>query len=135
LIHACFESDEVEANGQEFLFLPRPERPPIFIGGSGPHALARTVAFGDGWLPMGGDPEKLRGPIEQLHALASDAGKPKPQVKLMTALPLDNVAEATSRAGALAQAGVTSLIQAIRYDTLAEFEDAVGKLEAVCEAI
>ena len=135
LIHSCFDSDEVEANGQVFLFLPRPERPPIFIGGSGPHALARVVAFGDGWLPMGGDPEKLREPIAQLRGLASDAGKPEPQVKLMISLPLDDVAEATDRAGALAEAGVTSLIQAIRYDTLAEFEDAAGKLAPIREAI
>jgi hypothetical protein len=53
----------------------------------------------------------------------------------MTALPLDDVAEATDRAGALAEAGVTSLIQAIRYDSLAEFEDAAGKLAPIREAI
>ncbi len=29
LIRECFERDEVEANDQRFLFLPRPERPPM----------------------------------------------------------------------------------------------------------
>ena len=48
----CFERDEVEANGQPFLFLPRPKRPPIFVGGAPPHALRRTVEYGDGWMPM-----------------------------------------------------------------------------------
>ena len=30
-LRSCFESDTVEAHGQEFLFLPRPKRPPIFV--------------------------------------------------------------------------------------------------------
>ena len=59
-LHRCFAADEVETNGQRFLFLPRPQRPPIFVGGAPPHALRRAVRFGDGWMPMGGDPERLR---------------------------------------------------------------------------
>lgn len=130
-IRDCFARDEVEANGQRFLFLPRPARPPIYVGGSGPHALARTVAYGDGWLPMGGDPAKLKGPIAELRALAEDAGKPVPEVKLMTMLPLAEPQKAKDNAAALAEIGVTSLIQAMRYDAVGEFEDAVGKLAEV----
>src|SRR5262245_1683982 len=40
----CFAADVVEANGQPFLFLPRPERPPLFIGGAPPKAFRRAVA-------------------------------------------------------------------------------------------
>ena len=29
----CFEADVVRANEQDFLFLPRPPRPPIYVGG------------------------------------------------------------------------------------------------------
>lgn len=134
-IRECFDNDEVESNGQRFLFLPRPARPPIYIGGSGDHALERTVAYCDGWLPMGGDPAKLREPIARLRAMAQDAGKAVPQVKLMTALPLDDVQQATDLVAALVDAGVTSLIQAIRYDALTEFEDAVAKLGAIHTAI
>jgi len=88
-IRNCFEADEAEAHGQPFLFLPRPERPPIFIGGAAPHALERSVAFGDGWLPIGGDPKKLEEPIQRLQELASSAGRAPQEVKLMTVLPLD----------------------------------------------
>ncbi len=56
-LHRCFADDLVEANGQEFLFRPRPARPPIFVGGQPPHALERAVRYGDGWLPMVRDPE------------------------------------------------------------------------------
>ena len=35
-----------------FVFLPRPKRPTIWIGGNGPAAMTRAVKFGDGWHPM-----------------------------------------------------------------------------------
>src|SRR3989442_1988113 len=35
----CFAADVVEANGQPFLFRPRPPRPPLFIGGGPPPPL------------------------------------------------------------------------------------------------
>ena len=66
-LRRCFAADEMEANGQPFLFLPRPSRPPIFVGGAAPHALRRTVRWGDGWMPTGADPTPLREPIEQLR--------------------------------------------------------------------
>ena len=50
----CFAADETEANGQRFLFRPRPARPPILVGGAPPHALRRAVRWGDGWMPIGG---------------------------------------------------------------------------------
>src|SRR5262245_21132389 len=41
-LQRCFAADEAESNGQPFLFLPRPARPPIFVGGAPPHALRRA---------------------------------------------------------------------------------------------
>ncbi|TMA36418.1 MAG: TIGR03619 family F420-dependent LLM class oxidoreductase, partial [Deltaproteobacteria bacterium] len=58
-LHACFAGDVVQSNGQDFLFLPRPPRPPIYVGGAGERALRRAVRFGDGWMPMAGDPAVL----------------------------------------------------------------------------
>ena len=60
LLKRCFAADEVEENGQTFLFRPRPPRPPIYVGGWPPHAFERAVRYGDGWMPMSGDPERLR---------------------------------------------------------------------------
>jgi probable F420-dependent oxidoreductase len=135
-IRSCFDADEVEANGQSFLFRPRPERPPIFIGGTGDHALRRTVAFGDGWLPMGGDPKKLAAPIRQLNELAEGAGRAnQPQVKLMTALPLGEPAQAIDTANALREVGVTSLIHAARYTNADEFEATANALKACKESL
>src|SRR5262245_42538770 len=58
-LRTCFAADEVEANGQPFLFRPRPAPPPIFVGGGPPHALRRAVRFGDGWMPTGAAAEHL----------------------------------------------------------------------------
>jgi probable F420-dependent oxidoreductase len=129
-IRRCFESDEIEANGQRFLFLPRPPRPPIFIGGAPPHALDRTIAFGDGWLPMAGDPAKLKAPIERLQQLAADARRPPAEVKVMTALPLNEPDHALERLGLLVDVGVTSLVHGASYSALGEFEEAAGRLAA-----
>ena len=127
-IRRCFEADEVVAHGQRFLFSPRPERPPIYVGGAPPHALTRTVAHADGWLPMGHDPGTLAPAIARLRVLAEQAGKAEPEVKLMTALPIDDLQRALDHACALAEIGVTSLVQALRYDTLTQFEETAGRL-------
>ena len=47
-LHDCFAADEVEANGQTFLFRPRPPRPPIVVGGAPPHAISRACASARG---------------------------------------------------------------------------------------
>ena len=121
LLSRCFAGDEVVENGQRFLFLPRPEKPPIYVGGSGPHALERSVRSGDGWMPMGGDPAKLGPDIARLRELAADAGRPAPEVVLMTALPHDDPPGALAQARALHEAGVTQLICGFRYADEAAF--------------
>ena len=61
-LNRCFANDVVEANGQPFLFKPRPPRPPVLVGGRPPHALERAARYGDGWLPMGLEPADV-GPM------------------------------------------------------------------------
>ena len=114
-ITRCFAADEVEANGQPFLFRPRPPRPPILVGGAPPHAFRRAVRFGDGWMPIGADADALRGPIAELNAMAAAAGKPAPIVTAMLTLPLDDPPRAADQAAALRAAGATGLVHAWRY--------------------
>ena len=118
----CFRSDEVEANGQPFLFRPRPARPPIYVGGRPPHALKRAVRFGDGWFPIGGSADALRPQIRDLRERAARAGRPEPEVVLMTALPLRDSSQAAAQARELAAAGVTQLVHGARYADASEFQ-------------
>jgi len=128
-LHRCFAADEVETNGQRFLFLPRPQRPAIFVGGAPPHALRRTVRFGDGWMPMGADPEQLRPAIGQLHAMAAAAGKAAPELVVLTSLALDDPARAAAQAQAFAELGATRIVQAWRYSDARAFAQVAELLQ------
>lgn len=111
----CFGADEVMLRGQTFLFKPRPERPPIFVGGAAPHALARAARYGDGWMPMGGEPDALKGPIAELRSRFADAGRPEPEVVCMTGLPLDDPDATAGRLAGLRDVGVTRVAAGGRY--------------------
>ncbi len=127
-LNRCFADDEAEAHGQKFLFLPRPPRPPIYVGGAAPHALERAVRYADGWLPMGGDPKLLAEPIERLCELAAAANKPAPAVVLMTGFPVDDAERAAAQVHALADIGVTHFIHASRYEDAAAFRRSIELL-------
>ncbi len=63
---------------------PKPAQkphPPVIVGGNGRTVYDRVISFGDGWIPNYlGDVEKLAARIEKLGRLASEAGRPAPQV-------------------------------------------------------
>ncbi len=121
LLHRCFAADEVEVNGQTVLFLPRPERPPIYIGGAGPHALRRAVRHGDGWAASNDDPDALREPIVELRRMFADAGKPEPEIVAAGRLALDDPGAARDRLAQLTEIGVTRYALGVPYSSADEF--------------
>ncbi len=125
LLERAFAGDVVEENGQPFFFRPRPERPPIYIGGAPHHAFRRALRYGDGWMPMSRDPEKLRAPIEELRAQFARAGRGAPEIVVMTGLSLGDPERAVDQAAALADVGATRLVCGTRYAELGDFERAV----------
>ena len=121
VILACFAADEVELNNQRFLFNPRPERPPILIGGAAENALPRVIKYGDGWMPSNLDPDGLRSPAAELKSGMLGAGKPAPEIIPLTLLPLDDVGAAAERLAAFADAGATGIDHPGRYAGVDEF--------------
>jgi probable F420-dependent oxidoreductase len=131
-----FASDVVEENGQPFLFRPRPPQPPIYVGGSSPRALRRTVRFGDAWMPAGGDASSLAPKIRRLREEAQSAGRTDVPVVALTALPLDDVDRAIEHARSLAAAGVSHVVHAERYADARAFGDRVETLTTrICPAV
>lgn len=127
----CFAGDVVEANGQPFLFKPRPPRPPLYVGGAPPHAFRRVLAHRAGWMPIGNEPERLREPIARLRALADERGVPAPEVAVLTRLPLDDAGAARARLAEWATAGATRVIHGERYADAAAFRHTLDALCAV----
>ena len=120
-LERCFAQDVARANGQDFLFLPRPQRPPVYVGGSGEPALRRAVRFGDGWMPMTGDPEKLAPSIARLRELSASAGRPPPEVVAFTSFDPREPERIPERLAALADLGVARLVAGVRYENSDEF--------------
>ena len=116
-LHRCFDApdDIVEQNGQSFYFRPRPPRPPIFVGGGPPHALERAVRYGDGWMPMSTDPEKLAPRIESLRRLAEEAGVETPEVVALGGLPAREPERAAEHLRKLSEIGVTRFVTGAQY--------------------
>ncbi len=127
-LHQAFDNDVVELNEQQFLFRPRPKRPPILVGGAPPHAIERAVKYGDGWLPMGMSPEELKPWIEHYREAANEAGKDEPEVVAISVLPTDDVAQCRDLCGAYKSVGVTTLVHSQRYDEAAELKTVMDKL-------
>lgn len=128
---AWFADDHALANGQKFLFRPRPPQPPLFMGGQPPHALERAVRLGDGWMPMGADPERLRPHALRLRALAREMGRAPLEIAAVGALPLDDPGRAREQLAALAEIGVTRLAVGGRYADAAEFRAIAERLSAL----
>jgi probable F420-dependent oxidoreductase len=129
-LHAAFDApgDETVSMGQPFVFRPCPRKPRIWIGGAGPHALARAARYGDGWMPMTSDPETLSEPIRELKQRFEDAGRATPEVAVFGALGQESEAADLERLSALAALGVSEFIQGARYEDLDGFLRAFAPL-------
>lgn len=114
-LDTCFAQDVVNRGGQDFLFLPRPTRPPIFVGGSGEHALRRAVRYGDGWFPMVSDPGKLAPAMARLAELAAEAGRSTPEVAVFAGFDPGDPTRARDHVSALHALGVSRIVAGVRY--------------------
>ena len=85
VLHTLFANDVNAYDGNlvkfpPFVFAPRPARPPIWIGGSGPKALERTLRFGDAYYPIGLKPPELVEVGSYLREEAEKRGRAVPEL-------------------------------------------------------
>jgi probable F420-dependent oxidoreductase len=133
-IHDCFDADLATANGQEFLFRPRPPRPPIFVGGDGEHAIKRALAYGDGWIPIGKKPDQLAPLIADYRQQAKSQGKADPEIVTFSQLDSDDLAAAAATLDAFEAAGVDRLVWVCRYTSADHCLGELDKLAALIQA-
>ncbi len=113
-LRACFANDVVVSNGQPLLFKPRPKAPPFLVGGAAPHAIERALRHGDGWLPMGLNPQKLAPLAADYRRRAEERGLPQPRIATFIGGPRDSE-EGRRYVREYADAGVTDLLVQGRY--------------------
>jgi probable F420-dependent oxidoreductase len=73
---AKFDSEFVKFD--EMMQWPKPVQkphPPIIVGGAFPHAAKRAIAYGDGWIPIGGRGQDPADMLPQFRQMAKDAGR------------------------------------------------------------
>lgn len=122
VIHRCFAADEVELNGENFLFRPRPTIPPIYVGGTAPHALQRAARYGDGWAVPSGKPEELQAPLTELKRLFAEAGKGDPEVLVPLSAAAEEIGRLKDKISALAEIGATRIAIVARYESVDAFQ-------------
>jgi len=134
-LHECFANDIVNVHGQDFIFSPRPPRPPILVGGQGEHVVRRVLKYADGWMPMTGDPDKLAPTIANLNSARAARGQPPALVIPLLRIALDDLAQAAAQLQALAACGVTGINHTERYADVDAFARAAERLrEAAARA-
>lgn len=129
-LHECFNNDVVTANGQPFVFKPRPAIPPIYIGGSAPYAIDRALKYGDGWLPMG-RLEKIAPQISEYRERSEECfGKPG-EVVMFASLPEGDVIGAREMISQYEAAGVTRVIIGRTYEAAEDWAPTFELLSAL----
>ena len=118
-LHACFTEDVVQANGQPFIFAPRPQRPPLLIGGAAANAFPRIVKRGDGWMPMRASAAALAPQLAELRARMAEAARPAPRIVPLTTLPLADAGAARDEFEQLRALGAEGVVHAARYESSA----------------
>lgn len=101
--------------------------PPVLVGGNGPHALDRVLAYGDEWLPIClWEPEDVLQRMAELRQRAADAGR---EVGVTAYLPPEDPATLTRFAEAGAHRAVFMVPSAPRPDVEPHL-DALAELQA-----
>jgi probable F420-dependent oxidoreductase len=104
-----------------FVFKPRPQCPPIWVGGNGPNAIARVMEFGDGWHPMLRAGE-MKAAIEQVKVEAAARGKANLEVVVRSVFQMNDPARARERLATYKNAGATYVILDLgRYEDSSHF--------------
>ena len=128
VIRQLFDHDISSYSGEhvafpEFVFSPRPARPPIWIGGAKEVALERTLLYGDGYFPLRGfDPDEARQTKAYFADEAERRGRDMPQIITGGTLSADT-GEFRDRMSAFEESGVDHFIVGFgRYESEAGFK-------------
>jgi probable F420-dependent oxidoreductase len=128
---------EAEFHGKYYDFppvrsYPKPAQephPPVLLGGDAKNVLQRVVAWGDGWLPIGVTPERVRESRATLDRLAKEAGRDPSAISISV---LGQTAD-RDLIGRLHAAGATRVV--VRPATSRSEPEMVRELTRIADAV
>jgi probable F420-dependent oxidoreductase len=136
VMRRLWQDDKASFDGQYYNFeevtmAPRPVGGgvPLWIGGNSRAAIRRAATMGDGWLPSGPDPQRLRSGVERLRELSSGRQMPTIAATLFVDASLSGREEGSRRpqvAGSVQQ-----MVQTLRAYESAGLEHLIINLMAV----
>jgi probable F420-dependent oxidoreductase len=135
VIHKLFANDVNSHDGThvkfpEFVFAPRPARPPIWVGGAGEKALERTLQFGDGYYPIGLKPPELIEVKTYLTEEAKKRGRAVPEIITGGMIREDPIAM-LDRINMVKEAGADYYVLGLgRYENADTFKRSIDKFAA-----
>lgn len=135
VIHKLFANDVNSHDGAhvqfpDFVFAPRPARPPIWVGGAGTKALERTLQYGEGYYPIGLKPAELTEVKIYLSEESKRRGRSVPEIITGGMIREDPVAM-LDRIDMVKEAGADYYVLGLgRYDNADKFKRSIDKFAA-----
>ncbi|WP_067699730.1 LLM class flavin-dependent oxidoreductase [Nocardia jejuensis] len=102
----------VLADGLEVTLAPPALVPPVLVGGNGSRARRRAAEFGDGWVAIQPDLERLPAEIDELRELAERYGRPTPSITVVAPVLPEDPRQAAEQLMRYDAAGVERVILA-----------------------
>ena len=130
-LHTAFDQDEVELNEQKFLFKPRPPRPPIYIAGSKNYSIKRAVKYGDGWIPIVGDPEEFKENLEIYRDLCDSEDKLSDKISVVSRLDLEDKHLSKEKLTKFEDMGVERIVCGLSYEDLGDFLNKIDFIKSL----
>ncbi len=130
-LHTAFNQDEVELNEQKFLFKPRPPRPPIYIAGSKNYSIKRAVKYGDGWIPIVGDPEEFKENLEIYRDLCDSEDKLSDKISVVSRLDLEDKHLSKEKLTKFEDMGVERIVCGLSYEDLGDFLNKIDFIKSL----
>ena len=130
-LHTAFNQDEVELNEQKFLFKPRPPKPPIYIAGSKDYSIKRAVKYGDGWIPIVGDPEEFKEKLEIYRDLCDSEDKLSDKISVVSRLDLEDKHLSKEKLTKFEDMGVERIVCGLSYEDLGDFLNKIDFIKSL----
>ena len=120
-MNKAFNEDEMELNGQKFLFKPRPTKPLLYIAGSKDYSIKRAVKHGDGWIPIAREPEDLIESLGEYKKLCDVTSKSTDKISVVSWINPKDKARSAEKLKKFKSMGIERLICGLQYNNVDDY--------------